>query len=523
MVLFRGPPLSKMSCADLVYNKYKMTGSRQNEPQQSLSYSIRDGVFASIQQGAGESYISPFAIFLNASNTQIGLLASIPLLLGACFQFVSVKVLDLLQKRKKVILLGAGLQALVWIPLFWLPFIFPNHAASLVIFCATAYFLAGNFATPAWNSLMGDLVPTATRGSYFGLRSKYNSIAAFIALCIGGLILHYAERTSYPWLGFSVLFSAVLAARLISVYYLSRMSEPIYRVDPNSDVRILDFFRQHRHSNFMTFVYYTAGMHFAILIASPFFVVYMLRDLHFTYLQFMAASATSVLVQFLTMHYWGRFSDRFGNKRILTLTGLGLPFLPMLWLLSTDFVYIVSIQIMGGLIWAGFVLSMGNFVFDTVAPPQRAMAVAIYNTMNASAAFLGASLGSWLSTFLSPSISLGILQHTFISNLPLLFLISGCLRLLWVFFFLPKLKEAREVETLSMQDLLFRVTHLRPISGVRFDVFTDYRRNGDSGQETHGLPVQHPVASLSPAPPTAAIREECPTALDQKSPPVLKG
>jgi MFS family permease len=458
-----------------------MGQSRQNEPQQSLSYSIRDGVFASIQQGAGESYISPFAIFLNASNAQIGLLASIPLLIGACFQFVSVEVLNRLQKRKKIILLGAGLQAMVWIPFFWLPFLFPGYAPLLVILCATAYFLAGNFATPAWNSLMGDLVPPATRGSYFGLRSKYNSIASFAALCLGGLILHYAERTSHPWWGFFVLFSLVLFARLISVYYVSRMMEPDYCVDPNSEVRILDFFRQHRHSNFMVFVYYTAGMHFAIMIASPFFSAYMLRDLHFTYLQFMAAAATTVLIQFLTMHYWGRFSDQFGNKRILAFTGFGLPFLPMLWLFSTDFGYIVSIQIIGGMIWAGFSLSMSNFIFDTVAPQQRAKAVAIYNTMNAVAVFLGASLGGWLGSFLSPTLNLGILKHTFISNLPLLFLISGCLRLLWVLFFIPKLKEVRDVESLSMQDLIFRVTQLRPNSGVKFDVFTGYRRNGENG------------------------------------------
>jgi MFS family permease len=455
-----------------------MSRPSQNEPEKSLSYSIRDGIFASIQQGAGESYISPFAIFLNATNTQIGLLASLPLLLGACFQFVSVEVLNRLQKRRKVILMGAGLQALVWIPLFWLPFLLPSHAAALVILCATAYFLAGNFATPAWNSLMGDLVPPATRGSYFGLRSKYNSIAAFASLCLGGMILHYAERNLHLWLGYFALFSSVLIARLISVYYVSRMVEPEYRIDSNSDVRIMDFFRQHRHSNFMTFVYYIAGMHFAIWIAAPFFAVYMLRDLHFSYLQFMAASAISVLFQFLTLHYWGRFADRFGNKRILAFTGFGLPFLPMLWLWSTDFGYIVTIQIIGGIVWAGFTLSMSNFVFDTVAPQQRAKAVAIYNTLNTSAIFLGASLGGWLGSFLSPTLNLGFFQHSFISNLPLLFLLSGCLRLLWVPFFIPKLKEVREVENLSMQDLIFRVTQLRPISGAKFDIFTGYRQNG---------------------------------------------
>jgi len=37
----------------------------------------------------------------------------------------------------------------------------------------------------------------------------------------------------------------------------------------------------------------------------------------------------------------------------------------------------------------------------------------------------------------------------------------------------------REVEALSMQDLIFRVTQLRPISGLKFDIFTGYRHNGE--------------------------------------------
>lgn len=328
------------------------------------------------------------------------------------------------------------------------------------------------------------------------MRSKYNSIASFIALCIGGLFLHYAEQFSHPWWGFFTLFVFVMAARLISVYYVSRMFEPAYHVDTDSDIRILDFFQQHRHSNFIVFVYYTAGMHFAILIASPFFAVYMLRDLHFTYLEYMAASATSVMVQFMTLHYWGLFADRFGNKRILKLTGYSLPFLPVLWLFSTDFFYIVVIQMVGGMVWAGFSLSMGNFVFDNVAPPQRAKAVAIYNTMNALAIVLGALTGGWLGSLLSPNLSLGPFNHTFISNLPLLFLISGSLRLVWVLLFIAKLKEVREVESFSMQDLIFRVTQLRPISGLKFDIFTGYQHR-ENGKGHPGSVIHTP----DPAPP----------------------
>lgn len=43
-------------------------------------------------------------------------------------------------------------------------------------------------------------------------------------------------------------------------------------------------------------------MQLSVAIAAPFFVVYMLRDLHFTYLEFTINTAMSILIQFLALN-----------------------------------------------------------------------------------------------------------------------------------------------------------------------------------------------------------------------------
>ena len=73
--------------------------------------------------GFGENYISPFAIALNATNQQIAFLASMPQLLSSLFQLLAAKITDLIKNRKKIILWGVIIQALVWLPLFYIPFI----------------------------------------------------------------------------------------------------------------------------------------------------------------------------------------------------------------------------------------------------------------------------------------------------------------------------------------------------------------------------------------------------------------
>ena len=452
-------------------------------PSQSLLYAVKDGVFFSIMAGIGESYITPFAIFLRLTNYQIGLLASIPPLLGSFVQLVSVGILNRIRNRMTVILYGVIGQALTWIPVILLPWLFKPYAPYLLIISVTAYLSFGNFATPAWNSLMGDIVPEKTRGTYFGHRNRVMSVYALGALGLGGLILHGTEKINHQWAGFSLLFATAVISRLISSYYLSKMDNPPYHVDDKDDFSILEFFADFRHSSFVRFVIYTGLMHFSVMLAGPFFSVYMLRDLHFSYLQFMLVSAAAVMVQYFTLHNWGKFGDRFGNRKVLVITGFTLPLVPELWLFSDNFYFILVIQMLAGLTWAGFSLSMGNFLFDAIPPPKRAKCVAIFNILNATGIFFGATIGGWLTRYLPGSISILDTKISMISNLQWLFLISGVLRLCVSAIFLPAIREMREVEPITFRELIFRVSTIRPISGLRFDLFTGNQKKKQEKEE----------------------------------------
>ena len=311
------------------------------------------------------------------------------------------------------------------------------------------------------------------------------SIFSLGAISLAGLILHGTEKAGSPWIGFMLIFIAALLSRLISAYCLSKMSNPPYEVNKKDEFSILEFFADFRHSSFVRFVVYTGLMHLSVMVAGPFFSVYMLRELHFSYLQFMVVSAIAVLAQYFTLHNWGKFGDKFGNRRALVIAGFTLPVVPVLWLISANFYFILLIQMLSGFVWAGFSLSMGNFIYDATPQPRLAKCVAIFNVINAVGIFAGAAIGGWMTGYLPLSISisgLGIsLGITMISNLQWLFLISGVLRLFISFIFLPTIREMREVQPLTLQELIFRVSSIRPISGLRFDLFTgNQKRKGNN-------------------------------------------
>ena len=133
--------------------------SKDPRTEQSLRHSVRDGVAYSFMTGAGETYFSAYALFLKATTAQISWLAAFPSLMGSFAQLISAWLASHTGRRKTIILTGVALQTLMWLPITWLPYFFPAHAVPIMIACVALYYAGCHLAAPAWNSLMGDLVP----------------------------------------------------------------------------------------------------------------------------------------------------------------------------------------------------------------------------------------------------------------------------------------------------------------------------------------------------------------------------
>ncbi|TAL10515.1 MAG: MFS transporter [Nitrospirae bacterium] len=432
--------------------------------EQSRRCGTREGVFQAIMLGGGENYLSAFALLLHASAFQVGLLSALPQLIGTWAQLLSVKALGWVRHRKSLILTGVAGQAFVWLPLLALPLIFPEQGPWLLIACAVAYVAMGHIAIPAWNSLLTDLVDPNRRGAYFGHRARVMAVTSFAALCGAGLILHSAEAWERPWMGFAVIFLAASAARGVSTIYLARIDESAVPVTREDEFRLLAFLRREHGVNFRRFLLFSGLMHACVLIAGPYFVVYMLRDLHLSYLDYALWLAAGVLGQFLTLKPWGRLGDRYGNKKVVAATGLLVPFLPMLYVVSANLYFLLAVNFVGGVIWAGLALGLQNYVFDAVRPEDRAKGVAIWNSVNAAGWFVGAMLGSVLAGVLPGKIALAGLAIRPASNLPFVFFISGLLRLVVSLSLLRTFHEARRVEPISHRELVAELPLIKPLT-----------------------------------------------------------
>jgi MFS family permease len=458
--------------------------ARDPQTDESLHRSVRDGVAWSVMFGAGESYFAAFAVFLRATTAQISLLAALPSLLGALAQLAAAWVAGRVGRRKPLILAGVWVQTLMWLPIAALAFVPSDYTVTLLIVCVAIYYIGGQFAAPPWSSLISDLVPERRRGRFFARRTRYMSFATFVSLSVAGLTLEFLEQRELAAWGFALLFAVAIGGRLYSLTQLMRMHEPRRQLAPLTLPPLAGLLPRLLGTDFARFAWFVAAMNLAVAIASPFFTLYMLRDLQFSYFVFTAVSAFYVLVQFVALKVWGRLADVYGNRLIMRLTTTVFPLLPLMWVLLPTFWFILSIQIVSGACWAGFSLAAGNYLYDIAPPEKRAAYSAIHQALSNAAIFCGALLGGYLGTQAPLQLDLGATTLDFTSGLWAVMVVSGLARALAAAVFLPRLREVRPVREVSATALALRVTRANVVAGWLFELLPGRRPSLPSWQLT---------------------------------------
>lgn len=453
---------------------------RKSWLRKTLRLSQQEAAASSIMTATSDNFFNAFAIYLRASVTQMGWLTAIPQLTGAAAQLLSVWI-GAHYNRRKLIVVTATLQALVVAAMALLAAFAGNRAVTVLIALAVGYHAAMYLIQPQWRAWMGSIVPQRRRGAFFAQRTRLTMASSFVVFIGGGALLSLSERLGIAWLGFLLLFSAASLGRGLSAWLLWRMHDPEIPADgktPPLQSRVfrqtLRLFRESLHDpTFRHYSLFVAGMQGMVAISAPFFAVYQLQYLEFSYFQYSITSVTSIVVQFVTLSAWGRFSDRFGNRLTMIITSLIIPLLPLLWLVSGNFYYLLLVQAISGFAWSGYTLSTANYLYD-IRPHRTNFAVyaAVQSGLGAILVFCGALAGGYLAAA-APNL-LALLPENLQLRSPVLlvFATSAILRFAVVVWFIPKSVEPRVRQRPELLKIIYRIARFNAISGVVLDWLT---------------------------------------------------
>jgi MFS family permease/SepF-like predicted cell division protein (DUF552 family) len=434
--------------------------------RRDLNSSIAEGSFTTASSSIVSSYATPFALALNASNSEIGLLTSVQNLAGILSQLPGAR-LTRSMTRKRIWLLSTVLSRLFLIPLIFIGLFFSASTEIwiLIILLGLVSFFS-NMRGPAWSSMMGDIVPQDRRGRYFGKRNMIIGFAGMVATLGAGAAVFY-------W-GFPVIFAAAAVLTFVSMLFFIRMAEPELRQERAYHYRIhfhpADLVYQIKtNRGFAIFTVYMTVVNFGVNIASPFVAVYMLKNLDVGYGWFAILVTIGALVQLLSMKYWGSRCDRYGNRKILVISGVLICFVPLGYLLSTNVWHLVLLKAYDGFVWGAFDLVVFNYLLSITPSKKRPGFVANHNFMTGTGTVLGALFGA----FLAEQFQTG---GFFLYGLQMVFFISLVMRLSSAVF-LPKIAdvEVKQDECVPVRYVFWDTVAIGPARGVEHAISSAFR------------------------------------------------
>jgi len=459
-----------------------------DQVRSGLDYIIKDGV-ASQAMGVltGGAFLIAFAIKLGASNFVIGLLAAIGPL-SQLLQLPSIFLVEKIRNRRLITVIAAGLSRVCWLVIALSPFIFPAKIAiSVLLILLIAVSVFGAVSGCSWNSWMRDLIPDNIMGSFFSKRMRI-AVGVGIALSIlAAVYLDFWKKqfADHELAGYSILFFVGFAAGMVGLFFLAKTPE-IRMPQVQEKPKILKLLSQpFKDENFRKLIAFMCSWNFAVNLAGPFFMVYMLKRLGLSMSFIIGLSVVSQVFNFLFLKIWGKYTDRFSNKSVLAISGPLFIFSILAWTFTTmpekyilTIPLLIVIHIVMGLSSAGVSLASGNISLK-LAPKGQATAYLAANTIsNSIAAGIAPILGGKFADFFAGRELAWTLKYTSPTGefaLPTLNLQQ------WDFFFafafiiglyalhrLAMVKEVGEVEEkIVAQELFTEVrTQVRTLSSV---------------------------------------------------------
>lgn len=396
----------------------------EQQIQSGLRLVIKDGVASqSMAILTGGAFLVAFAVKLGASNAVIGMLAAIGPL-SQLLQLPAIFLVEKIRRRRAIVVVAAAIGRLCWLLIAIMPFIVGAKIALAVLVGLLIVSSAlGAVSGCSWNSWMRDLIPEKIMGSFFAKRMRI-AVGVGIALSIAAAVyLDYFKKVlpDKETLGYSILFFIGFLAGSAGVYFLWRTPEPRMQSESGRQKILALLVKPFKDENFRKLMAFMCSWNFAVNLAGPFFMVYMLKRLNLSMSLIITLSIVSQILNFAFLRIWGKFTDAFSNKSVLAISGplfilsiLAWTFttMPERYFLTIPLLFIIHAVM--GLSSAGVSLASGNISLK-LAPKGQATAYLATNTIvNSVAAGVAPILGGkfadffngreldWVLTYTSP-------------------------------------------------------------------------------------------------------------------------
>ena len=378
----------------------------ESEVQKGLKMVIWDGLTAEVMTSFTEgAFLIALAILLGANNLQIGLLAALPMFTNV-FQLLSIWLVRKYNNRRAVAVYCAFLARIPLIIIGCMVLWLSSESVNMLLFFLFFYYFFGSIAGPSWNSWMKDMVPEKMLGEYFSRRSKYTQILNIVLSISLAIVLDFVKDSypEYELTAYAVFFLIAGTIGIIGGLLLSKAPEPQSYL---SNANIIALFKQPlKNDNFRRLLVFNSMWVLALNIATPFFIVFMMKSMGLPISYIIILATISQLFSILTLRMWGTFSDRYSNKSIISISApiyilciIAWCFVGIYSQLYLNIALLVVIHIFSGIATAGINLSTANIGLKLAPKEDAIVYLSVKNIVTAVFSSLGPLIGGLLADF----------------------------------------------------------------------------------------------------------------------------
>jgi MFS family permease len=220
------------------------------------------------------------------------------------------------------------------------------------------------------------------------------------------LLIDYIKKDhpDYQLSIYAIMFIIAGCVGVAGAFILSKAPEP-ESIFEKSNLFIL-LKKPLKDSNFLRLMIFNSIWVFAINLATPFFTVYLLKDLNYPISYIIILGIIGQLCGIFAVRSWGMFADKYSNKTIIALSApvyivciIAWCFVGIYTHLYANIILLVCIYVFTGIFTAGVNLSLTNIGLKLAPKEESIIYLSAKNIVTALFSTIAPLIGGYLADY----------------------------------------------------------------------------------------------------------------------------
>jgi MFS family permease len=363
---------------------------------------LLDGGFFGMAIGLS-SFSAFIPIFVNRMTSSAILIGLVPALHNVGWQFPQLftagwtsrlrhfkPTVALLTIQERIPFLGLAIVA------WFLPSLGKQNALILTFLLLAWQGLGGGLTANPWTSMIGKIIPTEFRGTFFGAQSSAANAMLSIGSILAGFIL---SRVSDRY-DFSLLFLLSTFSMVVSWFFIASTREPVDHEKFISETK-QPFWRGARtllrkDTNFRWFLLGRQLSQFAAM-GFAFYIIYAINNFGMNEFTAGIISATLTGAAILANPLMGWVGDHWGHRRIMLIGILAATLSSLFAWQATSLNWFFLIMVLTGLANVAIWTIALTLTVEFGEEIERPLYIGLSNTLVAPATILAPLIGGWIA------------------------------------------------------------------------------------------------------------------------------